>query len=765
MTLPEKLLQELQTKYNELDGQKLLPSRAQLAQYYTTFRHKFGPDRLKGLDGEALLETIHDHSNRDSLVYWLEFKDDEELPAIFGSIAGGSALKFGIFRRRETGAWTGRGPQNYPVEITVDQAIEIARKHRDQLIRGAELLDQLPSNGTDTDYLALQQAMEATAPEVSNLAWGHKYFSLLYPDKLDDYHNPSYQRFHLIKLLQLPPQGEGRYLCAGRYVAIATELNWPLNHLTTVLNARNPRPHRYWRIGTRVGERDSRWDLMRHSNSVAIGWPDLGDLSEVTSKEIIRPLMAAHYYTSNPQMTGKKTQEVFNFVARIEEGDLVLASDGGRVLGIGRIVGGYSFEPTSDVPHRRPVTWLSLEEWSLPRPEGLQTTVYEVRKNPQNQVAVEERLLNAPPVTFISPATRESTAPPRLEGIPGRIQAILDRKNQVILYGPPGTGKTYWAERTARELAAHSRYSLSFEQLEDDQKRVVLGDGQASEGLVRLCAFHPAYGYEDFLEGYRPHADGTGIGFEVRAGIFKKLCEAAAEQPQYKFYLIIDEINRGDIPRIFGELLTILEKDKRGKTVLLPLSGQLFQAPANLYVIGTMNTADRSIALLDTALRRRFGFVELMPDSSLLNETIVGGIPLGPWLAALNHRIREHIGRDARNLQIGHAYLLDNGRPVATLAKFTRIVQDDILPLLEEYCYEDYATLGKILGSSLVDKAEQRLRHELFEPARQDELVRALLNIDPDITTSTQAVVSEATALTEETGGDEDEADDENSEV
>src|SRR5208337_1092412 len=109
------------------------------------------------------------------------------------------------------------------------------------------------------------------------------------------------------------------------------------------------------------------------------------------------------------------------------------------------------------------------------------------------------------------------------------------------------------------------------------------------------------------------------------------------------FFLVIDEINRGDIPRIFGELITLLELDKRGSSVHLPVSGQPFTVPRNIYVIGTMNTADRSIALLDTALRRRFGFIELMPDPSVFGDANAGdSIPLGPWLTALNDRLRAH---------------------------------------------------------------------------------------------------------------------------
>ncbi len=178
-------------------------------------------------------------------------------------------------------------------------------------------------------------------------------------------------------------------------------------------------------------------------------------------------------------------------------------------------------------------------------------------------------------------------------------------------------------------------------------------EGNAKEpGLVRSCTFHPAYGYEDFLEGFRPHSNQEGnLIFQLRDGIFKQICSDARKKPHQKFFLLVDEINRRDIPRIFGELLTLLELDKRGITVNLPVSQESFSVPANLFLIGTMNTADRSIALLDTALRRRFGFVELMPDTSVFGSASVeGSIPLGPWLSALNDRIREHLGRDSRNL-------------------------------------------------------------------------------------------------------------------
>ncbi len=148
--LDEKVVQEIRKAQANLNSEGKLPSKAQLSAFYETFRQRFGPDRLKNLDGEALLEAIHNHSNRDSLVYWLEFKNDEELPGtMFGSIAGGSALKFGIYRRKETGVWMKGSPQNQQ-ELSTEEAIQITRNHRDQLLRGAELLERLPVNGGES---------------------------------------------------------------------------------------------------------------------------------------------------------------------------------------------------------------------------------------------------------------------------------------------------------------------------------------------------------------------------------------------------------------------------------------------------------------------------------------------------------------------------------------------------------------------------------------------------------------------------------------
>ena len=689
----------------ELRGELLSTERMQAS--YAAFRARFGPDALKSLDGPALLNGMHAHGNKESLVYWLEFKNDEEFPGpTFGSIAGGSAHKFGLFRRKETNQWVTGSPTR-DQNISEAEAINLARKHRDQLLLGRALFEAVPGGADDNAYLALQTELDKQAPDICGLAWAHKYWSLLFPDKLDDFHVERFQRYNLLRILETPPAHDGLYVCAGRFVQLAANMGWPMNHLTSALNERNGQPIRYWRVGTRLGggEGDFIWPAMRDGAYAAIGWPDLGDLSSIAAGDQVKDAvlrLLGERYPGDPRNLGRKAGEIRNFIARMRDGDVVLAADGELVLGVGHATGPYRFEENepTDAPHRRAVKWSSTKEWKLPTSsEGLRTTFFPLGKHPDNIIEIERRLLE----DYGSPVPKPSVAMPgrtqRLDGIPGRIQAILERKGQAIVYGPPGTGKTYWAQRTALDLAAIGAFGRVFSELASDQREVVEGTGNTA-GLVRWCTFHPAYGYEDFIEGFRPQQNtAKQLVFERCSGIFKKLCDDARRMPTQKFFLLIDEINRGDIPRIFGELLTLLEKDKRGLQVTLPLSGENFAVPANLHVLGTMNTADRSIALLDTALRRRFGFVELMPDISVLGTTSAGGsIPLGPWLAALNDRLREHLGRDARNLQIGHAYLLESGRPLTDFTHFVHVLAEDIVPLLEEYCYEDYSALARILG-------------------------------------------------------------------
>ena len=270
-----------------------------------------------------------------------------------------------------------------------------------------------------------------------------------------------------------------------------------------------------------------------------------------------------------------------------------------------------------------------------------------------------------------------------------------------ILYGPPGTGKTYNVVKYAVEL-------IEGRKIAPDEKYSVIKaiySKYTASGQVKFTTFHQSLSYEEFVEGIRPvvvdrygndtstaHEDTTVI-YRPYNGIFKSLCEKASKSPHMKFVAIIDEINRGNISKIFGELITLIEESKRGSSVILPYSQTDFSVPPNLYILGTMNTADRSIAMLDTALRRRFDFIEMMPQPSLLGEC--GGVDLCELLTALNERIEYYYDREHA---IGHAYFMNNDGCIKSLDELREVFSTKIIPLLQEYFFDDYERIKLVLN-------------------------------------------------------------------
>ena len=373
------------------------------------FASTSGPNSLKSLDGPALLNGMHAHGTKQSLVYWLEFKNDDEFPGPkFGSIAGGSAHKFGLFRLKETGQWIEGSAKNC-WNISEAEAVVVAR--RDQLLAGVALLEALPSGANDTTYLALQEELDPAAPDICGLAWAHKYWSLLFPEKLDDFHNEKLQRHMLLRVLETPPARDGLYVCAGRFVGLAAKLGWSMNHLTTTLNERNGWHVRYRRLGTRLGDGPFNWPAMRDGSYAAIGWEKLGDLSAIAAgencKEALLPLLKERY--PNDAKTSL-SREICAFIAGMQEGDVILAADGERVLGVGRVMTGpYRYENTepTSAPHRRSTKWISTDEWRLPVSEGLRTTCSPIRDD-NNIVEIERRLLEGDkaPTPTVTPRRR-----------------------------------------------------------------------------------------------------------------------------------------------------------------------------------------------------------------------------------------------------------------------------------------------------------------------------------------------------------------------
>lgn len=278
-----------------------------------------------------------------------------------------------------------------------------------------------------------------------------------------------------------------------------------------------------------------------------------------------------------------------------------------------------------------------------------------------------------------------------------------------ILYGPPGTGKTYATVERALEIFVQAGLRNSGN---TRQEQLRCFNNLVQDGHIRFVTFHQSFCYEDFVEGIRAVTDDDGkISYEVKDGIFKELCTeargTAGEAVSLPYVLIIDEINRGNVSRIFGELITLLEDSHRASldkdsyqrdtvTVRLPYSRDSFSVPENIYIIGTMNTADQSLTGLDVALRRRFAFTEMPPRPELLQSRRLEGttVTLGDLLDCLNQRIAALLDKEHC---LGHAYFMGLGDSVS-VAELSDVFKKHIVPLLEEYFFADWEKIQWVLN-------------------------------------------------------------------
>ena len=288
-----------------------------------------------------------------------------------------------------------------------------------------------------------------------------------------------------------------------------------------------------------------------------------------------------------------------------------------------------------------------------------------------------------------------------------KLKMTMQPLNQ-ILYGPPGTGKTYSTIKKAIEIIDGKTGGS-----EDRDELKKKFDNYIENGQIKFITFHQSYSYEEFIEGLKAESDeNNNIKYEIKDGVFKDICEKAKniKIESKNYVLIIDEINRGNISKIFGELITLIEPSKRigakdSIAVELPYSKKKFGVPSNLYIIGTMNTADRSIALMDMALRRRFDFIEMMPDYSLLKDIKIDDIEIATMLKAINERIECLYDRDHT---IGHAYFIG----IKSMEELSDVFRNRIIPLLCEYFYDDWEKIRLILADDQKDENCQFIKEK-----------------------------------------------------
>jgi hypothetical protein len=410
---------------------------------------------------------------------------------------------------------------------------------------------------------------------------------------------------------------------------------------------------RYWKIAP--GESAWQWAECQEGGFIAIGWDQLGDLSTVDDHKFNE---IASELNKSLGWTKKAMNQVWRFAKEIREGDRVVANRGkSELVGIGTVIGPYYFVPGAKLGHRLPVEWNDTTCRQINEP-GWSNTLLELERAKFVQLATAPACEEGPPKNPDYPLSQCAVDTGVDETELARWVRAIRRKGQAIFYGPPGTGKTFIAQK----LAGH-----------------LIGGG---DGFADLVQFHPAYAYEDFVQGIRPHTSAGGtLEYPVVPGRFLDFCRKA-EACNGPCVLIIDEINRANLARVFGELMYLLEY--RDQEIPLAAGEQKFRIPQNVYLIGTMNTADRSIALVDHALRRRFAFLALQPNFDVLrrfHERHPTGFPVDKLIGVLGE-LNQRIGD--RHYEVGISFFL---RPDIA-DHLADVWQMEIEPYLEEYFFD-----------------------------------------------------------------------------
>lgn len=427
----------------------------------------------------------------------------------------------------------------------------------------------------------------------------------------------------------------------------------------------------YWLYAP--GDRASMWDDFYEDGIMGIGWDEIGDLGAFANKDEIKVRMQEVYGPEKSYKNG--AHATWQFVHAMKVGDVVFAKKGMHtIVGRGVVESDYRYDANRKTFRNiRKVKWTHRGEWEHPGQAAIKTltditryTEYVEKLNAMFDGGVEEPPLEAEfpeygPEDFLAEVFMERTAFDTLTG-------LVSTKKNVILQGAPGVGKTFAAKRLA--------YAMM---------------GMKDPARVEMVQFHQSYSYEDFIMGFRP----TATGFELRHGPFYAFCKTAEEDLDNPYFFIIDEINRGNLGKIFGELFMLLENDKRGVEVRLLHSDEKFSVPRNVHLIGTMNTADRSLAMMDYALRRRFAFFGMKPGfGSAGFRQYQKALESKPFdrLVACTEELNAAIAEDealGEGFCIGHSFFCNLEK--AGTKELSRIVEFELAPLLAEYWYDESA--------------------------------------------------------------------------
>jgi len=427
---------------------------------------------------------------------------------------------------------------------------------------------------------------------------------------------------------------------------------------------------KYWIYAP--GANSSKWDEFYPQEIMGIEWDGMGNLNQYKNKESMKAKMKELY--GDDVSYRNDVLATWQFVNVLKIGDIVFVKKGvKKLIGRGVVQGEYIFDYNrKEYKHIRKIKWTDNGEWDYPGKAPVKTltdiTTYNELVKDLEELFLKEVPTDDEPIYPIPQYTKEDFLDEVFMGEAKYdiLVNLLKNKKNLIIQGAPGVGKSFMSKRLA--------YSII---------------GEMDSNRVMMIQFHQSYSYEDFIMGFRPSKD----GFELTNGPFYEFCKLAEEDDENDYFFIIDEINRGNLSKIFGELLMLIENDKRGEKLRLIYSNELFSVPDNLYIIGLMNTADRSLAMIDYALRRRFAFFDLEPafDSDGFEKII----------SEANHEILNDLVESIKELnefisddeslgmgfRIGHSYLCTENE--ITNEWLESVVEYEILPLLKEYWFDE----------------------------------------------------------------------------
>lgn len=424
------------------------------------------------------------------------------------------------------------------------------------------------------------------------------------------------------------------------------------------------------------GDNASMWDEFSKLGLMGIGWDDIGcSIKEFATKQDIKDHMKKVY---GPQYSYKNDAHcLWQFTNEIKVGDIVFAKKGmHKIIGKGVVTSDYIYDTDRQkYIHIRKVDWQNIGEWEHPGGQAVMKTLTNI--TPYNDYVQNLLALFAEDVKEEIPQETEIKYPTYTkddfldevfmdEDNYNTLVELLDAKYNIILQGAPGVGKTFAAKRLA--------YSIM---------------GEKDTSRVSMVQFHQSYSYEDFIQGYRP----IDNGFKLESGSFYKFCKAAEIDNERPYFFIIDEINRGNLSKIFGELMMLIESDKRGEKLKLLYKDEWFTVPKNVRIIGMMNTADRSLAMMDYALRRRFAFFDFAPafSSDGFKKYIAdkNNEKLGKLVEVVEN-LNVAISNDESlgdGFRIGHSYFCTTKE--ITDGWLKSVVEYEVIPLLKEYWFDE----------------------------------------------------------------------------